>query len=68
MLQVKCHKYYPTGEEDDEQLLFEDVGLRVTFLEAQDASYFTVRTLQLEDLRVSRYQDFRATTFIRISE
>lgn len=53
VLQVKCHKYYPSGEPGDVEMRFDDVDLRVTFMDEQDASYFTVRTLQLEDLRVS---------------
>ena len=54
---MKCHQYFPTGDEDDEggvsdSLEFEDVDLQVKFLSEDDASFYTVRTLQITDLRV----------------
>ena len=60
---MKCHKYYPSGgeNEDDTEITFGDVDLKVTFIEEQDASYFTVRTLQLTDLRVSGQFQFKGS-------
>lgn len=51
---MKCHQYYPAGLDAGgiNEIIYDDVDLKVTFLEEQDASYFTVRTLELEDLRV----------------
>ena len=39
--------------EDDNDLVFEEVGLSVTYISEENASYYTVRTLEIKDLRVS---------------
>lgn len=51
---VKCHQYYPLGEEneDEEEKVFEDVGLKVTYITELEARYhYTARVYQLQDLR-----------------
>jgi len=53
---VKCHQYYPLGEEneDDGEIVFEDVGLKVTYVTELEARYhYTARVYQLQDLRVT---------------
>lgn len=49
---VKCAQYWPLGSaagyEDD--MIFEDVGLRVTLLGEEDSSNFTTRWLEIEDM------------------
>jgi hypothetical protein len=53
---VKCYQYYPVGQdnEGDDEMVFNDVGLKVTFLAERHCNYhFTTRVLQLTDLVVS---------------
>ena len=53
--QIKCHQYYPIGEhnEGEDEMVFYDVGLKVTFIEERDANYhYTSRVLHLHDLEV----------------
>ena len=54
LLQIKCSQYFPMGSEcgDQDEMIFEEVALRVTFLAETDNSYYAVRTLELTDLRV----------------
>lgn len=53
MWQVKCHQYYPTGKGDeDTEFVFEDVGLKVKFIQEDDVGYYVVRTLTVEDIEV----------------
>ena len=51
---MKCHRYYPMGEVNgaENELTFGDVDLRVTYLDEEDCDYYTIRKLQLHDLRV----------------
>jgi len=56
VIQVKCHQYYPVGceNEGDDEMVFNDVGLKVTFITERHTNYhFTTRVLQLLDLQVS---------------
>lgn len=52
---MKCAQYWPlgvnAGEEDD--MIFEDVGLRVTLQGEQDSSKFIMRWMEIEDMAVS---------------
>lgn len=53
--QEKCYQYFPVGEENegDNELVFNEVGLKVTFIEDRHTSYhFTTRCLQLTDIEV----------------
>ena len=54
--QLKCAQYWPlgaaAGEEDD--MIFEDVGLRVTLQGEQDCNNFTMRWLEIEEMSVSK--------------
>jgi len=51
--QIKCYQYFPTSAEEggDDVMEFDDVDLKVSFIDEVDASYFTIRTLLIEDLR-----------------
>ena len=58
--EVKCHQYYPVGSENegDDEMVFNDVGLKVTFINEQHTSYhFTTRILHLLDLQVCHTPD-----------
>jgi protein tyrosine phosphatase len=51
--QVKCHQYYPSGSENegDDELTFDDVGLKVTYIEERESNAnYTVRAFYLTDL------------------
>jgi hypothetical protein len=52
--QIKCAQYWPlganNGEEDD--MVFEDVGLRVSLLAEQDDRDYTQRWLEIEEMNV----------------
>ena len=38
---------------DEDDLVFEDVGLRVSYVSEEDKNFFVIRTLDIEDLQVS---------------
>lgn len=48
---LKCHQYWPLGQHrgDDDEVDFEDVGLKVTFIDESEQNYFIVRTLEIEE-------------------
>ena len=55
VFQIKCHQYYPVGEENegDDEIIFTEVGLKVTFLSEQIVNYhYVVRMLEIKDLQV----------------
>ena len=55
VFQIKCHQYYPVGEENegDDEIIFTEVGLKVTFLSEQIVNYhYIVRMLEIKDLQV----------------
>lgn len=45
----KCHPYYPQSGLDEE-MEYDDVGLKVSLLEESYLNYFTVRKIELEDM------------------
>lgn len=49
--QKKCHPYYPQSGLDEE-MEYDDVGLKVSLLEESYLNYFTVRKIELEDMEV----------------
>lgn len=54
ILQRKCHQYWPLGENygDDEEMVFEDVCLKISLIEEKTCNYYIVRTLEIEDITV----------------
>jgi len=53
--QVKCHPYYPTGSENegDDELEFDDVGLKVTYVEEKESNvHYTARIFYVTDTEV----------------
>lgn len=55
ILQRKCHQYWPLGENygDDDDMVFEDVCLKISLIEEKTCNYYIVRTLEIEDIEVS---------------
>lgn len=56
VFQVKCYQYYPLGEEneDEDEKVFTDVGLKVTFLSELESNYhYKARVYRVQDLKVS---------------
>ena len=52
-LQVKCHQYWPLGEDDeDEEMVFDEVALKVTLQEETETPHYSFRTFDLENLQV----------------
>ncbi|XP_064598724.1 tyrosine-protein phosphatase non-receptor type 2-like [Liolophura sinensis] len=51
----KCHQYWPLGPKysDEDTLVFNDTGIKVTLLEENELNYFVVSTLELEDLETN---------------
>ncbi|XP_013385625.1 tyrosine-protein phosphatase non-receptor type 1 isoform X2 [Lingula anatina] len=65
---VKCSQYFPIGEEQGGQdaMIFNDVNIKVTYCGEQRASYYTVRTLEIEHLiegAVRQVLQFHYTTW-----
>jgi len=52
---VKCHQYWPNGKEskDEDELIFEDVKLKVELKSTHEFDYYVLRKIQLTDLIVS---------------
>lgn len=49
---VKCYKYFPSDDGDDEmEMTFSDVGLKVSYISESETKNYTIRTLQITDLR-----------------
>ncbi|KAL5022634.1 hypothetical protein ScPMuIL_001789 [Solemya velum] len=48
---LKCHQYWPMGEEHGsiDEMVMEDVGLKVTWIEQEAMHDFNLTTLELED-------------------
>lgn len=55
----KCHQYWPLGENygDDEEMVYEDVQLKITLLEERSCNYYIVRTLEIEDMQTSETRE-----------
>ncbi|GIX68498.1 tyrosine-protein phosphatase non-receptor type 1 [Caerostris darwini] len=49
---VKCHQYWPVGSENggSDDLILQDVHLKITFLNLKNESYYVVRKFLLTDL------------------
>ncbi|KAL8583348.1 hypothetical protein ACOMHN_057634 [Nucella lapillus] len=64
---VKCAQYWPLGpSEGEEDMIFEDVGLRVTVKGDQDSNNFITRWLELEDMATGEKREvihFHYTTW-----
>ncbi|XP_060593890.1 tyrosine-protein phosphatase non-receptor type 1-like [Ruditapes philippinarum] len=55
---LKCHQYWPLGEdEDEEELTFDDTNLKVTLQEEQAYQHYTVRTFELENLETQEVRE-----------
>lgn len=53
---IKCHQYYPTGSDGDDEMVFEEVALKVTFVEELTSNFeFTVRVFHLQNMETSEY-------------
>ena len=52
--QIKCHQYWPNGneEDDDNELTYTDVDLKVEFLGETRSQHFITRRFKLTDLQV----------------
>jgi len=50
--QEKCAQYWPTVQE--QQMCFPDTGFVVRLLVEEEQSSFTIRSLQLQNIKVSR--------------
>ncbi|XP_077982523.1 tyrosine-protein phosphatase non-receptor type 1-like [Glandiceps talaboti] len=65
---IKCAQYWPLGDDntDDGILTFEEEQIRVALLDEDVKSYYTVRTLQIEDMQSGNTRDvfhFHYTTW-----
>ncbi|KAK2150125.1 hypothetical protein LSH36_422g02013 [Paralvinella palmiformis] len=66
MGRIKCHQYFPMNVNDEDDLVFEDVGLRVSYVSEEDKNFFVIRTLDIEDLQTGqkkRVLQFHYTTW-----
>uniref|UniRef100_F6W698 Tyrosine-protein phosphatase non-receptor type n=1 Tax=Xenopus tropicalis TaxID=8364 RepID=F6W698_XENTR len=64
LTQVKCAQYWPTPEE--EALFYKETGLCVKLVSEDIKSYYTVRVLQLQDIKTGEARDifhFHYTTW-----
>jgi len=64
----KCDQYFPTGSqnEGDDESIFDDVNLKVTFLSETNMNYFIIRKLLLTDLQTNSSKEilqFHYTTW-----
>lgn len=49
---VKCHQYFPVGvESDEDELCFDDVDLKISYVNEDRRQNFVIRTLELSDMR-----------------
>lgn len=53
--QIKCHRYWPDGVANnaENELIFEDVSLKVELASTAKFDYYTLRKFTLTDLLVS---------------
>ncbi|XP_052233524.1 tyrosine-protein phosphatase non-receptor type 1-like isoform X2 [Dreissena polymorpha] len=55
---VKCHQYWPLADdEEEEEMVFEDHGLKITLHEEQEMSDYTIRTFDLENLKTEEVRE-----------
>lgn len=55
---LKCHQYWPLGEDEEtEEMIFYETGLKVTLLEEQAYPHYIVRTLDLEDIHTKEVRE-----------
>lgn len=53
LLQRKCYKYYPTGDEEDEdEMEYEDVALNVSVVRETQLDFYVERILLLQHTEV----------------
>ncbi|XP_052819203.1 tyrosine-protein phosphatase non-receptor type 1-like isoform X1 [Mya arenaria] len=64
---LKCHQYWPLGEdEDDEEMMYEETGLKITLQEEQEMPDYTLRTFDVENLQTNEVREvyhFHYTTW-----
>ncbi|CAL7935819.1 unnamed protein product [Xylocopa violacea] len=63
---VKCYQYWPLGDSTINTMVFEDVGIKVTFISKTESSDYTTRTLKLTDLETNESREilhFHYTTW-----
>ncbi|KAK6178132.1 hypothetical protein SNE40_012954 [Patella caerulea] len=65
---IKCHQYWPLGSHQDyeDEMLFEDVELRVSLLQEEEYEHYTKRLFSLEDMETGDKRDvthFHYTTW-----
>ncbi|XP_002741619.1 tyrosine-protein phosphatase non-receptor type 1-like [Saccoglossus kowalevskii] len=65
---IKCAQYWPLGEENggDDIITFEEEQIRIALLDEDVRSYYTLRTLQIEDMVSGNTRDifhFHYTTW-----
>ncbi|XP_029055536.2 tyrosine-protein phosphatase non-receptor type 1 isoform X3 [Osmia bicornis bicornis] len=64
---VKCYQYWPLGDsENNNTMMFPDVGLKVTFVSKTESSDYTTRVLKLTDLETNESREilhFHYTTW-----
>lgn len=55
----KCHQYWPLGEHnsDDDEIIYDDVQLKISYIDETDYKYYIVRTLELEDLETNETRE-----------
>ena len=66
--QLKCHPYWPSGDENEDELIFEDVKLKVALVEEEDFEYYSVRELNLENIEVSRHVELRLCSILSLTD
>ena len=52
-LQIKCHMYWPSEENDDQESVVTFGSFRIQFLSDKRNQYYIIRSLELENLEVS---------------
>ena len=53
LLQIKCYQYWPCGVVQDHVDVMEFGNFRISYLSERMGNYFTIRSLELENLTVS---------------
>lgn len=62
----KCHQYWPLGENygDDDEMVFEDVCLKISLIEEKTCNYYIVRTLEIEDIETSETREIQHFNYV----
>ncbi|XP_065339400.1 tyrosine-protein phosphatase non-receptor type 1 isoform X1 [Cloeon dipterum] len=64
--QIKCHQYWPTGYDGNNETVFSDVNLKVVLVSETPMDYYTTRILRLTDVDSGESRDvhhFHYTTW-----